>query len=280
MLRALFILLICAGNSPCMAQLSARGDPDAIADLRPATGEKNIAEAWLIGETSRYPHFVLGSDHEAAGLRIRTGNGAVLSYILAPGLVFEDRQPRLADLDGDGLDEVVLVLTSLQHGASLAAFTVSNSEIVMLEKTPFIGRPFRWLNPAGIADFNGDGELDIALVAMPHLVKQLQFWTLKNDRFELLASADGFSNHRAGSANTSISAIADFNGDAIPDLLLPGSDRRSLSAVTIANGKVEIISTTLLPAALDANLRLTITGDGVVVRFDGASDSLPAIAIP
>lgn len=37
-------------------ELTARTDEAALSDLRPATGQLDIAEAWLIEETQRYAH--------------------------------------------------------------------------------------------------------------------------------------------------------------------------------------------------------------------------------
>ena len=91
--------------------------PGAIADLRVARGAGTIAEAWLADSTTRYRHFVLGSRYEAASLMVRLRDGKLLRLTLPEDSVFEDRQPRLADLDGDGVDEIVLVRSYLRRGA-------------------------------------------------------------------------------------------------------------------------------------------------------------------
>ncbi|MGB0630939.1 MAG: hypothetical protein ACPGRZ_09605, partial [Alphaproteobacteria bacterium] len=59
----------------------------------------DIAAAWYTEPTTRYGHAVLGDAIEAGGLRIRTRDGDVLDYALPQTEVFEDRAPRLADLD-------------------------------------------------------------------------------------------------------------------------------------------------------------------------------------
>lgn len=252
MLRTAFFFFLSLFMLPAQAQaLSPKTDPEAIADLRVAKGSRDIAEAWLIAPTNRYQHFVQGSRYEPSGLRVKLKNGSIKTLTLAPNLVFEDRQPRLADLDGDGRDEVVLVLSHVKQGASLAAYFVVDDALKLKAKTPFIGRAYRWLNPAGIGDFDGDGSLDVSLVAMPHLVKELRVYSLKNGRFVQWGAFTDFSNHRNGSPHIGMSAQADFNGDGILDLALPSGDRRNVRIISLKGRKLSTIASIALPAPAD-----------------------------
>ena len=102
------------------AGAAASDRPGALPDLRVAKGRGLVAEAWLADPTRRYQHFVLGSDYEAGSLVVKLTNGRLLKLKLGEDAVFEDRQPRLADLDGDGIDEINLVKSYLARGAALA----------------------------------------------------------------------------------------------------------------------------------------------------------------
>ena len=97
--------------------------------------------------------------------------------------MFEDLEPRLADLDGDGHDEIVVVKTYLKRGSSLAVIAERNGKYDIVAETPPLGAPHRWLDPAGIADFNGDGKIDIALVRQPHVVGSLELWSWDDKSF-------------------------------------------------------------------------------------------------
>lgn len=274
----LFAALFSVTNA--VAQESrATNDPDAIADLRIATGQKDITSAWLIAPTTRYPHFVQGSDYEAGGLRLRMADGRTLTLMLDEDHVFEDRQPRLADLDGDGSDEIVLVLTSLAKGASLAAYAVVGDTITLKAKTPFIGRPYRWLNPAGIADFDGNGQLDVAFVAMPHLAKRLELWTLSDRGFRQTGKVKDISNHQNGSPHTGMSAVADFDGDGIADLAIPDGSRRIIRVISLAGPVGREIDRIPLPFAANGAFSLRKTETGYVLSVPLAGNEIVEIKL-
>lgn len=216
--------------------LNARADPEAIADLRVATADGEIAEAWLIAPTTRYEHFVQGSEYEAGGLRVLTRAGEIITERLSDAFVFEDRQPRLADLDGDGADEIVVVLSSVQRGAALAVYSLADDRLALRARTAFIGTPRRWLNPAGIADFDGDGRLEIAVVLMPHLAKRLELYRLESDELQRVGRTEDVSNHRNGSVHTAMSAVADVDGDGVDDLIVPDGSRTAIRVISFAAG--------------------------------------------
>lgn len=237
-------------------------DPDAIPHVVVTQGNNDIAQAWLIAPTQRYPHYVRGQQYEAGGLRVELTGGDIVTLMLDAQHVFEDRTARLADMDGDGRDEIILVLTSLQHGASLAAYSIVDGTIVLKAQTPFIGRPFRWLNPAGIADYTGDGKLDVALVQKPHLTKRLEIWTLRNGQFVRISSVDNVSNHHNGSAITQMAASEDFDGDGIADLAIPSGNYGMIRVFSFANAHPNEFMHTTLPAQATGRFSLEQLSQG------------------
>ncbi|MEM9012756.1 MAG: VCBS repeat-containing protein [Pseudomonadota bacterium] len=160
----------------------------------------------FIAPTTRYGHNVLGGN-EYAGLRYVIGYPphSLISqheFFLPEDEVFEDIEPRFGDLTGDGRPEIVVVVSSRTGGAELRVYGLHQDDqrltFEQIAATEPIGRPFRWLAPAGFGDFDGDGQRDIAYVDRPHLAKVLRIVTLDDDRLVEIASAPGFSNHRIG----------------------------------------------------------------------------------
>ena len=92
----------------------------ALADGRIVAGSRDIARAWFAEPTNRYDHGILGDKIEAGSLVIEARDGKVSTVRLKDDAVFEDLEPRLADLDGDGHDEIVVVKSYLKRGSSLA----------------------------------------------------------------------------------------------------------------------------------------------------------------
>ncbi len=208
--------------------------PDLLPDSRPGLGALDVAEAWLVEPTTRYGHGVLGDAVEAAGLLVVMRDGRRLSHRLRDDSVFEDLQPRVADLDGDGREEIVVVRSSPVAGAALAVFHVEGGRLELRAETPPIGLSNRWLNPVGIADFDGDGWPEVAYVETPHIGGILRIWRLIGGRLVQLGRLSGFSNHEIGSRELHLSAILDLDGDGSDDLLLPDETRRSLRLISFA----------------------------------------------
>lgn len=165
-----------------------------------------IVAADYISPTSRYAHGVLGDAIEHAGLRVTLNNGAERSAIWSELVVFEDTQPRLVDLDGDGAPEVITVESHELAGARLAIWGLDEqNNLVKRAQNDFYGTPNRWLAVAGAADLDGDGFVEIAYVDRPHLAKKLMVWRFVpqagGDKLELVATLDGLTNHRIGESD-------------------------------------------------------------------------------
>lgn len=198
--------------------------------------------AWYDGPTTRYAHAVLGDDVEGTQLHAYT-QGAVSScgsqsLSLPEELVFEDTAPRLADLDGDGAPEIIVVQSHQQRGAQLAVYRAAEDGIGLdlVATTPFIGRRNRWLAPIGVADFDGDGTMDIAYIDRPHLARTLRIWRFDGDGLTEIANLEGLTNHRIGEPFIT-GGVRDCG--AGPEMIVADRDWTKVMAVSMTGGALE-----------------------------------------
>lgn len=243
---------------------------NALPDGRPALGQGHIAEVWLTEPTERYGHGVLGDGVEAGGLLVRLRDGTTLTLSLPEDQVFEDLQPRLTDLDGDGAEEILVVRSSLDGGAVLTAYGVVQEQLQLVAKGPERLTAFRWLNPVGTADFDGDGGLQVAYVETPHIGGVLRVLALQEGALVQQAEAYGFSNHAIGSRALGLSAILDVDGDGLPEIFLPDARRRALRVMGFVDGA--------LVERASQGLEMAIVGDFRLQDLDG--NGLEEIIIP
>ena len=259
--------------------------PERTAQMLPdgavTVGSGMIATARLIGPTERYDHGILGDSLEASGMRVERRDGAVVEFTLEGQAVFEDLRLRLADLDGDGADELITIRSDGIGGAALAVYGVSDAGIALRAAGPPIGRPYRWLNPAGAADFDGDGAIEIAYVETPHIGGILRVYQLVAGGLVLEQSAAGFSNHAIGSRVLDMSAVIDWNGDGVMDLALPDAARRKMRIISLAGGNFQELASLDQPTPITtAIMAADLDNDGAPELIFGLRDGSLVIIGP
>jgi len=228
-------LTLTPASSPKTAEVN---DADKLPDTEVAAGIKNIKRAWFSRPTDRYGHGVLGDAIEAGSLKAELADGTIVEAVLDSSAVFEDRVPRLVDVNGDGVDEIIAVKAYLSQGAAVTLVGQSGDGLKVLAEAPAIGLSHRWQNPVGAADFDGDGNIEIAVVITPHIGGTLQLYEWHNDKLIADHNDYGFSNHAMGSRELGLSAIIDVDQDGVPDIVVPDAGRNSLIAVSFRNGNV------------------------------------------
>jgi hypothetical protein len=205
----------------CLASAGACG---------PASAE--ITDARYTGQTTRYDHGILGDAVEWGALELSLTGGQKLRAVLPETMVFEDTAPRLADVDGDGDAEIIVIESSLQKGARLAVW----DETGRLAATPYIGRSHRWLAPIGAADLDGDGRVEIGYIDRPHLAKTLRVWRFDQGELTHVADLPGLTNHKIG---------WDFIPGGIrdcglgPEMITADSRWRNIMATRLTGGMLE-----------------------------------------
>ena len=206
-----------------------------------AHGKKDITWAWLGTPTMRYPHKALGATTHAGSLHVLiiADNGKLQEIVheLPFNRVFEDRIPRLVDLDGDGLDEIILIESDALKGSATVVYGLQAGKtskklpsLVERARSAQTGSTFRWLNPVGIADFDGDGKLDVASVITPHVGGLLTLYHYAPPKLKPFAQAMDTSNHRMGELEQQVAVIVEQKG-LRPTIIVPDMQLKALHAL-------------------------------------------------
>ena len=203
-------------------------------------GAGQIAAARYEAPDDVYPHRIMGSIREKRVLAVTLTGGREVRVDLRegpePDHVFEDIAPRVADADGDGTPDVVVVETDPDLGAQLAVYALRRGELVKAAATPHIGQRFRWLAPVGVADLDGDGVTDIAYIDRPHLARTLRVWSWAPGGLREVAALDGVTNHRIGD-ETIWGGIRDCGSG--PEMIVADAGFAEVLAVRLDGARLE-----------------------------------------
>lgn len=215
---------------------------------------ERIVDASYADPVERYGHFALGRPHEYARLTAATDNGRRLELELPQDEVFEDLVPRLVSLAPDAPPELLAIVSRRDNGARLALIALVGERLQLSAQSPAIGTPYRWLNPVGIADLDGDGRAEIAAVITPHIGGSLKVYRRSGDRLMEIAALGGFSNHVYGSSELALSLPLAAGGRA--RLLVPDTTRTRLRVIALQDGRLVETGRCALPAPIIGALQV------------------------
>lgn len=256
----------------CLTPEVIRGLPErapegALPDGFIATAEDgDIRRAWYARPTDRYAHAVLGDAIEGGSLVIETADGTELEFVLPQEQVFEDITPRIADLDGDGRNEIVTIRASRSGGGSVVIFGLRDGALVQIGQSSENGRPNRWLNIAAIVPAQATGHAasgrTIVGVRTPHIGGRLFFLTMDaaGTVTEHNDIARDLSNHVIGSRQLDLAET--INTETGLSLFIPSQDRRALRDVLSEQPPI------VLPGPIDRAL-ISFEGRLVTATEDG-----------
>jgi hypothetical protein len=208
----------------------------AVAGTRLIKSKSPFLEVWLADAAERAGTGVLPGPL-ASAIVGRDRRGREHRYELPVDQVLEVEALRLADLDGDGGDEIVATATRAGAGAVLMAITYRESGFAVAWESQ-TAPPGVWRDCIAIADLDGDQLPDIASVTAGDEDGRLEIWTRQGDGYGLAFSLKGFASLIPGTRTTGVAVATDMDGDGIADLVVPSRDRRSLRVVSLAGGEV------------------------------------------
>ena len=187
-------------------------------------------------------------------------------------MYIEGIAPFWADIDGDGVEDLVTTVSNGSLGARIRAVIWDGAAFRQEIDSPPIGRGNRWRHQLTAGPFGPDGAIEIVAVRTPHLDAEMEFFRVGDGALELAAAAPGLTTHVIGSRNLDQTAAGDFNGDGLPEVLAMDLRRRAVVAIQRneagareiwrleADG--EIVSNFAPVELLDGDLALAVgTGD-------------------
>ncbi len=270
-------LNINAVSNPVDLELAAvLSDVENVPDGSTVRGAGSILYSYS-GPTDRYPHGALGDKTEWSQLAVSSeepGFGGDV-FELSADEVFEGLFPLVADLDGDGQQEIITTVSHPSNGARLVAFKLESDKLVKIAESEPVGTGFRWLHQIAVAPFDPAGEIEIAVVETPHVGGLAKFYKLDGDKLVLTASeAGGYMSHLNGSRNLDQAVAGDFDGDGSVELLVPSRDQQTLIALRRVEDSIEEVWRLELGSRLSSNLTVAETSDGGFVIGAGTEDGI------
>lgn len=173
-----------------------------------------------------YDHAILGDTPE---WRAVTYKGQTFRF--DTGFI-EDIAPHVADVNGDGQPEAIVIHSDFDLGARLVVLSLP--DLTVIASTRHIGAHHRWMAVAGFGDFDNDGQIEIAYVDRPHLARELVFLRLEKNQLREIARQSGFSNHRIGDR---VIQSAIRNCGAGDEIVIPSADWSRLMAARIGRSE-------------------------------------------
>jgi hypothetical protein len=226
----------------------------AVPGSKVATGRHRIARAWLAEPVQRLANRTLGGD-VAGALVVEEQTARSYRIDLGVSEAFEDRRVRIVDLNTDDTDIILVVKSSQDMGASLAAIALGGEGLLQtLAESEPVGQPGGWLNPVGVGNFTGSGSNDVAIVRSPDADGELQILGFSEHAFSPRFRVRNISNHVPGSDIVDMAVVADFDGDGATDIAVPDASRQHIRILSFRNGQIAEPATIELPAPVTTEI--------------------------
>ena len=277
-------LLLVSPDGSVTYPLADRGVP-ASTKLLPDARLLQIGAGRLVllaDPVSDYPHGALGDDLEAHGvLIVDLSPDADQVWTVGFGgdnragiVVSEAIMPLWADLNGDGVGEVVVTLSDASVGARLAAASFDGATLGQLIEGPAIGQGYRWRHQIAAAPFGPHGEIEVVDVRTPHIGGIVEFYRFDGESLDIVMTRSDYTSHGFGSRNLDRAAAGDFDGDGHVELLVPTWNADVLAAIRRTENGADEVWMVSAGGPARTNLAGVTLSDGRMLVGVGRADNV------
>ena len=183
----------------------------------------------LAEPTDRFPHSALGDNLEATSVVVVTvGVNEVETIYRSGDDVIESIAPLLADVDGDGVDDVVLIVSN-DSEAWLVVVSSTGGGVVAISDP--VDRLLGWRHLIAVGPLGPTGQTEIAEVLYPDAQGSVRFLSLSGGKLGVVATRTGYRSHEFGARNLEQAVAADIDRDNYVELIVPTLDRQHIAGV-------------------------------------------------
>lgn len=183
----------------------------------------------LAEPTDRFPHSALGDGLEATSVvAVTVGVNETETVYRSENDVIESIAPLLADVDGDGIDDVVLTVSNDREVWVVAASSTGDGVVAVSDPAD---RLLGWRHVVAVGPLGPSGQSEIAEVLYPDAQGSVRFLRLNGDTLGIAATRTGYRSHEFGTRNLEQAVAADVDRDGRVEVILPTLDRQHIAGV-------------------------------------------------
>jgi hypothetical protein len=216
----------------------------------------------LAEPTGRYPHSSLGDNLEAnVAVVVTVGVNEVQTIYRSGDDVIESIAPLLADVNGDGIDDVALIVSNDREAWIVVASSSGGGVVATSDP---VDRLLGWRQLVAVGPLGPNGETEIVEVLYPDANGSVRFLSVAGNELRVVATRTGYQSHEFGSRNLEQVLAADVDRDGHIEVIVPTLDRQNIAGVRHGpDGAVDMWSRPL-GGTLATNIAVLTRPDGTL----------------
>lgn len=253
-------------------------------DARIARSNDGRIAVYANATNQRYVHGIMGDDIEGASLVVLRINDDQLEIIeqidLEGDAVYEGLSPMWADINEDGVQDLVTTVSDSQSGSRIRVYLFTENGILTVDGQA-IGQANRWQHQLAWGAFGANAEMQLVDVLTPHIGGIVRFYEFDGTQMVIQAQISGYTSHVIGSRNLDMAVAGDFDGDGQLEIVLPSQNRQRIAGIRNSeNGAVVAweldlngtLVTNLAALNTPAGLALAVGRDDGIMRVWSSQD--------